>query len=73
MGTKALNGMTHQFLLKTRTIPPPAETVGECKEDSCVGTSGVPTWQVQQVLSLLDREIIHSCMDRDFLLALRRI
>ena len=73
MGTKALNGMTHQFLLKTRTIPPPAETVGECKEDTCVGTSGKPKWQVQQVLSLLDREIIRSCRDQDFLLFLHRV
>eukprot|EP00957_Ditylum_brightwellii_P005343 407596-Ditylum_brightwellii.AAC.1 len=45
MGTKALNGMIQQFLLKTQTFSPPAERVGECKAKSSESASGKTTWQ----------------------------
>eukprot|EP00957_Ditylum_brightwellii_P191159 14555274-Ditylum_brightwellii.AAC.1 len=39
MGTKTLNGMIQQFLLKNQTFPLPAETVGECKAKSSESVS----------------------------------
>eukprot|EP00957_Ditylum_brightwellii_P184116 14024179-Ditylum_brightwellii.AAC.1 len=44
MGTKALNGMIHQFLLKNQSFPP-AEIVGECKTGMDGETSGTTTWK----------------------------
>ena len=75
MGTKALNGLIHQFLLKNQTFPPPAETVGECKAESSLSASGKingHTNYVQRVLSPLEREIIHSCLDKEFIRALHK-
>ena len=74
MGTKPLNGMIHQFLLKNQTFPP-AEKVGEYERDSKESADGSTVWQTKyatQVLSPLDREIIQSCLDQNFLLTLRR-
>eukprot|EP00957_Ditylum_brightwellii_P194810 14839585-Ditylum_brightwellii.AAC.1 len=45
MGSKVLNVMIQQFLLKNQTFPPQAETVGECQAKSSESASGKTTWQ----------------------------
>ena len=38
MGTKALDGPTHQFLLKNQNFPPPSKT-GECQPATIEGAN----------------------------------
>ena len=69
MGTKSLNGQTHQFLLQNQQFPP-ASTAGECQTESenqsTVSSTGLAKY-VLTVLSPLDLEIGTSFEDEKFL------
>ena len=69
MGTKSLNGQTHQFLLQNQHFPP-ASTAGECqtesKNQSTVSSTSLAKY-VLTVLSPLDLEIGTSFEDEKFL------
>ena len=67
MGTKSLNGQTHQFLLQNQNLPP-VSTAGECQLDTSTEKSEpnvVSNYArlVLHVLSLLDQEVIDSFRD----------
>ena len=70
MGTKSLNGQTHQFLLKNQ-VPPPVSTAGECKPESGEkdlaqsGKVGQAKLHLS-VLSPLDRDVHRAMQDPEF-------
>ena len=70
MGTKSLNGPTHQFLLKNQR-PPPVSTAGECKPESGKknlaqsGKVGQAKLHLS-VLSPLDRDVHRAMQDPVF-------
>ena len=68
MGTKSLNGQTHQFLLQNQVFPP-ASTVGECKTDvsnQSFVNSTCTAKLVLSVLSPLELDAISAFLDSEF-------
>eukprot|EP00957_Ditylum_brightwellii_P031348 2376233-Ditylum_brightwellii.AAC.1 len=74
MGTKALNGVTHQFLLQNQQFPP-VSTAGECKMEPEV-QSGSPASSMAKynytVLSPMDEEIVRLFYNNKFISHLTR-
>ena len=77
MGTKSLNGQTHQFLLQNQTFPP-VSTAGECKRDNKSTIEAMPLHTayssklVLSVLSPLDKAVVYSLENKEFSSALIR-
>ena len=68
MGTKALNGQVHQFLLKNQNFPL-VSTAGECQADLEKPPVSEKVTKVKLLFGLLspmDREMVKTLEDRNF-------
>ena len=71
MGTKALNGQVHQFLLQNQNFPP-VSTAGECQLDRPEQEIMTKAKLVMSMMSPLERDVAQAMTEEDFRVRVQR-